>query len=459
MCTFNGIITEGPREQFNFHFLSCFNGYVVGLLASLIIILDNFSEKPWLGSDLVTVGLGSIFFESFGITGLEAFAAVACLVIYFASPNKEKKFWKKTGLFNLLVVATACFFGFSVALLVGISNGGNPIVHFQQTRFLHLFPMYTLMGFVIFKNKEFVFAFMKFMAIATMLKAWQALYVVYSVLGADFEAEYLIDHTYSSFVVLAIVFCAFYLLNFRTSVVFKLFFWVSLPVLIQAYIWNDRRSATFGGIFAVIFLVGTSMLQLLRYDSKKVLRPIMIILLYTGATWYLPPPIGMKSLLQSVGVGGPPKAEPTYREKETGNLIQSLVSAGVLGYGTGREFIEAYPLPASMVKSYPRYKSIPHNQLFSIWAYGGPLAMAGLGIMFVLAFYFSSKLFKRTDPFLKLIGIFGYFLFTQFLVLTFADMGYQNLKIQFFAGLFFGIMARQCFQNPLIMPSLGILKR
>jgi hypothetical protein len=159
-------------------------------------------------------------------------------------------------------------------------------------------------------------------------------------------------------------------------------------------------------------------------------------------TWNMPLPLGFigetyRSFGNETGTG-----EPSYRDLENANLINAVTQSPVTGIGYGKEFDEVFPMP-DISYVYERYKMIPHNLFLASWAFGGPLTISALSLLFATMIAFSGRLLKVSkEPILFLLGIVSLFYFLQYLTYTFGDLGFQIQRNQMLGGLLLGACFR-----------------
>ena len=84
------------------------------------------------------------------------------------------------------------------------------------------------------------------------------------------------------------------------------------------------------------------------------------------------------------------KASLSYRQLENGNLIGSIVEDPVSGIGFGKEMNNEFGL-VDIASVYPRYLTVPHNQLLAMWAYGGTFVFASLSVILTLMLAYSIR--------------------------------------------------------------------
>jgi|GEM_PF-3361790 hypothetical protein len=404
----------------------------------LCFAIDDITQNPW-GRELepLTKQLGILLFQSFGITGIEAFAIFFSLWLLLTRSKAQMILWLHQGLFRILGVGLAIFLASTVAGLYGIATGGDPVVHFIQTRFLHAFPLWTFIGFVLLRDIAFVKRLIFWITLLVGLKSLQGIFMYLLHRDVFSQAEYLVDHYYSLFAVIAMIAMVRYAVhnpNPASIVVNGLGF----LILFTTYILNDRRTSYVGVGLAAIMVPVLLPLAWLKRHALKILGLIAFGLFYVAATWNLPAPIGfVGALVQSFGQEAGSEG-PSYRDLENANLFNAVVDQPLTGLGYGKEFAEVFKMP-DISYVYARYRMIPHNLFLASWAYGGPLTVGALSLVFATMIWLSGRLMRESrDPTLFFIGLLSLFYFMQYFSFVFGDLGLQINRNQMLAGILMG---------------------
>lgn len=414
----------------------------------LSFIIDDISQVAWGRSvDTWTEALGALLFQSFGITGMEAFIIAFGAWIIFVQLPKNFRAWSKLGFFTIAGVAFSVFFLSLLAGGIGLSSGGDWRTMFIQIRFLHALPLWVLIGFTVWRDPSFTEKVLKWITILVSLKSFQALYVYGTNLSIFREEEYLLDHYYSGFAVLGLIGLVFYFFRSEKWTI-KLLCVLSALAISSAFILNDRRTSYVGVVFAVAVLPTLLPVSTLKRYAGRGLLALAGLGLFTALTWNLPPPLGfLGSLYRSFGSETGLK-EPSYRDLENANLINAVTEAPSTGIGYGKEFDEVYPLP-DISMAYDRYRMIPHNTFLSTWAYAGPHTIAAMSLVFAVMIAASGQMLKRgRRPIEILLGVMALFYTLQYLTYTFGDLGFQIMRNQMMAGLLLGACFRLSRQEP-----------
>lgn len=409
-------------------------GYILALLALWAIFIDDISQVAWGREyEAFTELLGITLYESFGISGLEFLSLLFSLAALLKLIVEGKKTELISGL-KLSLIMSAFFLASFIALFVGLAQGGSLNVHFIQTRFLHLLPMWSLSAFVFLRGRP-VYLLLTGVVVLIFLKSLQAIFIYYTNQAVFAEAEYLVDHYFSMFSVLAVSLSVAWCLCSKQPLIYKLLALLAQIPIIWAFVLNDRRTAFAAVIFGLFVLIGSLTKRMLLDNRQKLIYLALVVAPLVFVSIAGPGPLGFfrRTLLSIVEESS---ELPSYRDLENANLLTAVASRPLTGLGTGREFEEVYPMPdISFV--YDRYRMIPHNLLLAGWAYQGPLGIASLLLMFSFMLATAVTLFRRNHVYL---GVGGIFFLTQYFAFTYADLALQIPRNQLYAGLLVGAM-------------------
>ncbi|NRA67327.1 MAG: hypothetical protein HRU19_22780 [Pseudobacteriovorax sp.] len=407
-------------------------GTFLVLLASWSIIIDDISQVAWGRQyEAFTEILGMTLFESVGITGLEFLAIVFfvfSVIKIFAKTNRSLLI----DYLPLAVVSGSFVIASTVSLLVGLGTGGSLQTHFIQTRFIHMLPIWALASYVFFDRKS-IEVLLLALAVIIFFKSLQAIFIFYTNPGIFGDAEYLVDHYFSMFSLVAFGLSLTWMFVSQSPLWMKVIvFLMQLPIL-WAFVLNDRRTAYVAGVFGLLTILGAVSRDFLVFHRRRLFYVGVLVSPILLMSVVGPGPLGfVRRTILSVFEES--ATIPSYRELENANLLNAVAQAPVTGLGTGKEFDEIFPMPdISFV--YDRYKMIPHNLLLAGWAYQGPLGIASMGLIFTFMIAIGVRLLRYGYPY---IGVGALVFFTQYLAFTYADLAFQIPRNQLFAGLLLG---------------------
>ncbi|HYX33128.1 MAG TPA: O-antigen ligase family protein [Oligoflexus sp.] len=404
----------------------------------LCFFIDDIAQAPWNGLFSITKDiLGNILFRSFGLTGFEVFSMGFALLCVIITRREEKKAWLGLGLVPLLIITSMILLMALVNSFYGVMTGGSPETALIQIRFLYLLPIWTFIGFVVLRDEPFFRKIFFWLTMLIVFKSVQTIFIWITNRGYFAEAEYIYEHYFSAYQVVAMLHLLQYAWR-RPEGLLKGASVLGFVLTLIAYILNDRRTSYVGIPFALIALLFFLPKSFMKVYGRMIVTCTLAFGTLTAVTWNLPGPLGFvgalyRSFGQETGQEG-----PSYRDLENANMLREVSQAPITGMGYGKEFEEFYPMP-SVASVYPRYKMIPHNNLLAAWCYGGPLTIAGLSLVFLFMFAMAGRLvFDEDMAGYRYIGIFSLFYFVQFFSYVFGDIGLQVSKNQLLGGLLLG---------------------
>jgi hypothetical protein len=213
----------------------------------------------------------------------------------------------------------------------------------------------------------------------------------------------------------------------------------SMAAIAAAYLLNDRRTSYVAVVIAAAMVPAFVPFSRLKRYIPKLTAAGLAVVIFTAATWNLPPPLGfIGSTYRSFGNEEGDSGGPSYRDLENANLLNAVAHEPVTGIGYGKEFDEVYPMP-DISTVYERYRMIPHNLFLASWAFGGPLTIATTSLVFIFMIALAGQVISKglRSPYF-FFGLAALFYFLQYLSYTFGDLGLQIPRNQMLAGLLAG---------------------
>lgn len=400
----------------------------------LCFFIDDIALAPWNDVDSITKDLGILLFRSFGITGFEAFTIGFSFLCFVITKRDEKTAWVSQGLLPLLLIASLVLTTGLIGALYGVMTGGTLQTALIQLRVFYLLPLWTFIGFVVMRDEQFFRKIFFWLTILIVFKSFQAIFIWITNRGALTEMEYIYEHYFSAYQVVAMLHLLQYAWR-RPEGILKAASLMAVGVTLFAYILNDRRTSYVAIVFAIGALLFFLPQSFMKRFGRFIITTAILGSVFTVVTWSLPFSVG--ALYRSFGSETGDQG-PSYRDLENANMLREVSRAPLTGIGYGKEFLEFYPMP-SVASKYPRYKMIPHNALLSAWCYGGPLTIAGVSLIFVFMFGLAGRLiYDEHMVGYRYIGVFCLFYFMQFFSYVFGDIGLTVNKNQLLGGLFFG---------------------
>ncbi len=277
---------------------------------------------------------------------------------------------------------------------------------------------------------------------ASLFKAVYALYVYIAIYEMRMgEREFLIDHPTSIYLVCGMIYAVWQLLRRDLGLLRKSLFLAALIGQATAYVLNDRR-ASFTGALIAILLLPWILPRRLRIGLGPLYRKCFGVGLIVAFLFALEASNpysfigGFKSEILS-------SESLTYRHIENFNLLSGVINAPWLGLGFGTEYPQVMKLP-DISRTFPLFAAIPHNTLYFLWTFAGPLGIAGFCTFscVVLVLITRCGCWARSSSQL-FYAILALFLCAQWISFVFFDMGLLEVRSHMVFGLVIGSLFPQ----------------
>jgi O-Antigen ligase len=214
-------------------------------------------------------------------------------------------------------------------------------------------------------------------------------------------------------------------------------------LLVTAIVLNNRRIAWVGvGVgFLLIFLLMNA------GKMKKRITTVLLVLApfiaaYIAAGWGNPAPVFKPVYSLSTMVGENQDSSSMMRDIENYNLLRTLKSNPLLGYGFGKEYIEEV-VAYDISNIFPQYRYLPHNSLLGVIAFTGMLGFWGIWQVVAVTVYFHARTYRHaSSPSLRAGAIASIILIVVIQVQMWGDVGFNHQMVTMMLGITIGICAR-----------------
>jgi len=200
-----------------------------------------------------------------------------------------------------------------------------------------------------------------------------------------------------------------------------------LPILAWGMIANTRRLVwVHVALILLTLYVATPDRPYKRKIRKSLYYAAPLIAVYAMAGWnsqygklFKPVRIA-RSIVEPSSDGS-----SLWRELENFNLILTLKESPIMGYGYGRRFIEAVPLPQV---DYSLEYYCPHNSLLGLWAFAGWIGFTAMTLMWGVGVYFAMRGYHAAkSPTDRVAAIVSVGAVLVYMVQAFGDLGLGSL--------------------------------
>lgn len=132
----------------------------------------------------------------------------------------------------------------------------------------------------------------------------------------------------------------------------------------------------------------------------------------------------------------------TSRDNENVDLMATIKSAPIQGYGYGRPFFQIIPM-TDVIRLYELEPYIPHNQVLWIWMRVGTFGFLAFWMMIAAIIVFAGQTIRApgADDLTKAAGIFAMLMVVMLVIFGLLDLQLSNFRDVLFAGIWAGILA------------------
>jgi hypothetical protein len=131
-----------------------------------------------------------------------------------------------------------------------------------------------------------------------------------------------------------------------------------------------------------------------------------------------------------------------YRDAENEDLMATIKSAPIQGYGYGKRMIHAVPI-ADISTQYEWWDIMTHNQVLWVWMRVGTFGFAAFWMMVSAVIICGCRTIQNPDADLeiKAIALFGVLVTGALMIFGLLDLQFSNFRDMLFVGLWSGVLA------------------
>ena len=222
--------------------------------------------------------------------------------------------------------------------------------------------------------------------------------------------------------------------------------WILAPFVVMADLMLNRRAATAAMIIVVPILMMAAYQAL--PDRRRMIMIVSVITIVAGSIYY---PLFRNS---ETAFAQPARAiksnfEPDFRDAqsnasrddENADLMATIRTAPVQGYGYGRPFLQNIPM-TDVTKLYSLEPYIPHNQILWVWERVGSFGFAAFWVMIGAIIIRAGQTIRAPDAsdLTKAVGIFIMLITAMLVLFGLLDLQLSNFRDVLFAGLWAGTL-------------------
>jgi len=220
-----------------------------------------------------------------------------------------------------------------------------------------------------------------------------------------------------------------------------------LPFVVVASLANQRRAAILAiGVALVGLLVVTAVAHPARHREAAALLCLLAVIWipYYNAEktkgGLLAEPA--RAIYSNSHPDPRDASSNLYRDNENADLMYTMKTSPIIGYGFGKEFYTPQPL-ADIGGFYVFWKLLPHNSILWIWMRMGTIGYLLFWIVIGTATIQAMRLAVRLqDPYLKGVAVFIGLMIIQEVLLGYLDLQWTSYRNLITLGVLFALLSR-----------------
>ena len=377
-------------------------------------------------------GCKELFNVPIPFTPFEVITYGSVVILFLHFGWQRARYWLNL-IFLALLLPVAC----GIAAVTGWVRGNSLPLAMTQLHFIPMLTAWLCLGYFVGTRPLLHARLCRIMFWVAVWRSFYALYVFFVIYhGSMQDYEYLIDHSASIFLATGMAYAAVQAWFHRRHKARVFGFALAIALMGLTHALNDRR-ASLAGLSAAVLLLPWIMSDRLR---RATLRPYkagmgFFIVLLVFAALKNNDQYSFVGALQTETIGA---KVLTYRHIENYNLMVGLIQQPLLGMGFGTRFPQAIELP-DISFAFDLFDAIPHNSVYFLWAFGGPLGIASLmtlscGLLCIITRVGRAARYKSE----LLVAIIGLVVTCQWLMYVLFDMGLLDSRCLMMIGLFAG---------------------
>ncbi|RYZ58287.1 MAG: hypothetical protein EOP07_07500 [Proteobacteria bacterium] len=237
------------------------------------------------------------------------------------------------------------------------------------------------------------------------------------------------------------IYAAWQILRKDLSLPKKSFFLLALVAIGTVYVLNDRRAS-----FAAVVIAALALPFILPARFRRDLWPlyragiVTVGLILVGLAIDSSNPYSFTGGLKSEFVG---QEFLSYRHIENFNLLSGVMDEPIFGMGFGAHYPQAIELP-DISATFSLFTAIPHNTLYFLWTFAGPLGMAAFTSLAWVTMILIARCGSWARSSAQLFyAVLALFLAGQWFVYVTFDMGLLEVRSLMVFGVVIGSLYPQ----------------
>jgi hypothetical protein len=329
----------------------------------------------------------------------------------------------------------------------GLMSGGNTTLSLWEVRSqAYMFVAYILACNLVRTRAE-VNIIIGIVMVGTAIKGLQGVVRYYLELHGNLHSvESILPHEQSFFFNLFIIMTAILYLYGGSRRLKRVALFL-LPFVVIAALANQRRAAVVALLVgALCLLVGSAV----AHPRRRRLIGIVMLILAAVLPIYYQVYKNSESLIgepaHAISSAFTPDQRDAssnlYRVNEDKDLMATMQTSPIIGFGYGKDFLTPYPLvDISTVDIW--YKLMPHDSILWVWMRLGTVGYVLFWLMIGTAIVQAARLVRLLrDPYLKGLAMFCLTAIIQEVVFAYLDLQWSTYRNLITVGIVFALIGR-----------------
>ncbi|MBC8142444.1 MAG: O-antigen ligase family protein [Armatimonadetes bacterium] len=343
----------------------------------------------------------------------------------------------------MLTYAAFVVFGF----LNGMAQGGDFKLALQETRAQFYFVLLYFMTLNIVKDRAQVSRMLWTLGVCMVIKAALYTFRRYVTLGGLPLPDQGVGSHEEAFLLNGAFVLALCLTLTGTHEKLQRFLWLLMPLILLGNLATNRRAGT-AALAIALPIVLVAVMRSMPH-RRKAAASIGIAIAVAFAVYYpvfknssgilALPARSIKSQFQPDARDASSNA---YREAENKNLMATIRTAPVTGYGYGRRFLHAVEI-ANISEIYEWWDLLPHNQVLWVWMRVGTGGYMAFWLMWFGIIVHACFTIRRPnlDRMTKAVALNGLLVGIMLLIFGLLDLQLSNMRSMLFGAICVGLVS------------------
>ena len=329
----------------------------------------------------------------------------------------------------------------------GIMTGGDFKISLLEVRSQLYFGLAYLMTFNLIRERKHLLTFFWIMVPCIALKAILLTFRRYVTMHGQLLPDQGVGAHEDAFFMDAFMMLLVALSLCKVLPRLRWFMWSMMPFVVLGNLVLNRRAAT-AALVLLVPLMLMAAYQALPQRRRMVLALGLVItvsfsiyypLFKNSDSIFAQPARAVKSNFEPDARDASSNAS---RDAENFDLMATIKSAPLQGYGFGRPFFEVMSM-ADVINVYDLEPYIPHNQILWIWERVGTFGFLSFWMMISSIIIYAGQTIRRTDvdDLTRAVGIFAMLVIAMLVIFGLLDLQLSNPRDVLFAALWTGAMA------------------